>query len=80
MEIAVLKESKPGENRVALTPDVVKTLVKKGYQVCIESGAGDNSYFSDMDYMSVGAEIKVEKSSLQSRCYFKNQCTYAGRS
>lgn len=29
MEIAVLKESKPGENRVALTPDVVKTLVKK---------------------------------------------------
>ena len=64
MEIAVLKESKPGENRVALTPDVVKTLVKKGYQVCIESGAGDNSYFSDMDYMSVGAEIKVEKKAV----------------
>ena len=40
MKISVPKETKLKENRVALTPDVVKDLIKKGFEVQVESGAG----------------------------------------
>lgn len=58
MKIGVFKETKPLETRVALTPDVVKQLIKKGFEVDIESGAGDLSSFSDADYKNAGATIK----------------------
>lgn len=61
MKIAVLKEIKAYENRVALTPDVVKSLIKKGYEITIESGAGLLSYYTDDDYTSVGASIVTDK-------------------
>lgn len=57
MTVAVLKESKKGETRVALSPDVVKSLIKKGFKVEIEKGAGDASFFYDDDYKKAGAEI-----------------------
>ena len=57
MRIAVLKETKAFEKRVALTPDVVKSLVKKGFDVCIEKGAGDNSKFSDQQFSDAGSSI-----------------------
>ena len=47
MKISIPKETKLKENRVALTPDVVKDLVKKGFEVQVESGAGVNSFFAD---------------------------------
>ncbi|MHB8260278.1 MAG: Re/Si-specific NAD(P)(+) transhydrogenase subunit alpha [Bacteroidia bacterium] len=56
MILGVPKESKTKENRVALTPDVVKDLVKKGFEVTIENGAGLNSFYSDEAYTSVGAK------------------------
>ena len=40
MKLSVPKETKLKENRVALTPDVVKGLVKKGFEVLVEKGAG----------------------------------------
>ena len=40
MRIAVLKETAPGETRVAATPDTVKKLVSYGAEVAIEAGAG----------------------------------------
>ena len=43
MLIGVLKESKEFEKRVALTPDIVKLLIKKGFQVLVETGAGLSS-------------------------------------
>jgi len=55
--IAVPKETKARENRVSLTPDVVKELVGKGFTVHIERGAGENSYFADTMYESVGATL-----------------------
>lgn len=58
MKVGVLKESKSHENRVALTPDVVKQLIKKEFQVVVESGAGLNSFFSDEDYKAAGASIE----------------------
>ena len=64
MKIAVLKETLAGEARVALIPDSVKRLVKKGFVVTVQAGAGDQSGFSDPDYEKVGAEIVPTPESL----------------
>ncbi len=58
MKIGVIKETKDFERRVALTPDVVKQLIKKGYTIHVESGAGESSYFSDQDYSDAGAVVQ----------------------
>jgi NAD(P) transhydrogenase subunit alpha len=57
VRIAVPKETKLKENRVALSPDVVKDLVKKGFTCAIEKGAGEKSYFKDDVYTAAGATI-----------------------
>jgi NAD(P) transhydrogenase subunit alpha len=58
MRIALLKESRPGETRVALTPDVVKALVSDGWQVAVERGAGTLSHYNDAAYEQAGATIE----------------------
>ncbi|HUY42856.1 MAG TPA: NAD(P) transhydrogenase subunit alpha [Acidimicrobiales bacterium] len=57
MKIAVFRESRAGETRVALTPDAVRTLVKDGWQVEVQSGAGVASHFSDASYLDAGAGV-----------------------
>ena len=57
MKIALFKESRPGETRVALTPDAVKALVGDGWEVVVQRGAGQNAHFSDEAYVGVGATI-----------------------
>ncbi|HEY4800565.1 MAG TPA: NAD(P)(+) transhydrogenase (Re/Si-specific) subunit alpha, partial [Bacteroidia bacterium] len=57
MKLSVPKETKLKENRVALTPDVVKGLVKKGFEIMIEAGAGLNSFYADETYTAAGASI-----------------------
>ena len=57
MILGIPKETKFKENRVAITPDVVKDLVKKGFQVHLEKGAGLNSFYSDESYIAAGAQI-----------------------
>ncbi|HEV7350992.1 Re/Si-specific NAD(P)(+) transhydrogenase subunit alpha [Telluribacter sp.] len=57
MKIAVPKETKPLERRVALTPDVVKSLHKAGFTCLIQTGAGEASYFSDELYLQAGGTI-----------------------
>ncbi len=64
MIIAVPKETKFKENRVALTPVVVKDMVAKGFSVKVEAGAGLNSFFADADYSAAGAEIVSDKAAL----------------
>lgn len=64
LKIAVLKETKVPERRVALTPDVVKSLIKGGFQCSIESGAGVASGFYDTVYEKAGAEVVADKASL----------------
>lgn len=64
MKIAVAKESEPGERRVALTPDVVSRLVKKGLEISVESGAGDSAFFSNEAYVTAGATIVDDASVL----------------
>jgi NAD(P) transhydrogenase subunit alpha len=55
--IGVPRETKPGERRVAATPATVVQLVKLGYDVLIESGAGEPSSFTDAAYREAGASI-----------------------
>ena len=57
MIIGVPKETLNVENRVGVTPGTVKELVKKEFQVLIESNAGSGSFISDSDYQSAGAKI-----------------------
>jgi NAD(P) transhydrogenase subunit alpha len=63
MKIGVVKETKAFERRVALSPDGVKLLIKKEYEILVESGAGESSYFSDQDYVAAGATV-VSKSEV----------------
>jgi NAD(P) transhydrogenase subunit alpha len=57
MKVAVLKETRAGEKRVALVPQGVKSLLKAGLNVAVESGAGVSSGVSDDDYREAGASI-----------------------
>jgi len=57
MKIALHGESRPGETRVALTPDAVKAFVADGWQVEVERGAGELAHFSDDAYVSAGATV-----------------------
>lgn len=66
MKIAVPKETKFKENRVALTPDVVKDLVKKGFECVIEAGAGMSSFYADDAYTAAGARIEADKNKIYS--------------
>ena len=66
MLVAILKEARQDETRVALTPDAVKVLTGKGSQVAVESGAGVLSGASDNDYSAAGANISSSRAELLS--------------
>ena len=57
MKIGIPKEIKNNENRVGMTPAGVAELVKHGHVVCVQHTAGENSGFSDQQYIDAGAEI-----------------------
>jgi NAD(P) transhydrogenase subunit alpha len=56
-KIALYRESRAGETRVALTPDAVKFFVGDGWEVVVERGAGVGAHFSDESYVNAGASI-----------------------
>ncbi len=64
MKIAVPKETKEKENRVALSPDVVRSLIAAGFEIMVEKSAGLSSYFSDDMYINSGATIIPDAGSL----------------
>jgi H+-translocating NAD(P) transhydrogenase subunit alpha len=57
MLIGIPKETFAGEKRVATVPDVVEKLVKLGFSVQVESGAGDAANFADDTYVAAGATV-----------------------
>ncbi len=57
MKIAVLKETRAGEPRVAASPESVKKFTGLGATVAVQTGAGAGAQFSDSDYKDAGAEI-----------------------
>ncbi len=64
MQIGVPKEIYSGEKRVATTPEVTAQLIKLGFTVAVESGAGAAASFSDEAYRSAGAQIINDAKSL----------------
>ena len=64
MLIAVPKETTAFEKRVALTPNVVQSLVKTGFTVNIEKDAGNNSFFENSDYEKAGATLVNSKNDV----------------
>ena len=57
MKIAVLKERRAGEPRVAATPDTVKKFVSAGHEVAVEADSGTLSGIRDGDFADAGAKI-----------------------
>jgi NAD(P) transhydrogenase subunit alpha len=57
MKVAVLKETAPGERRVALVPEMISRLKDAGLDVLVESGAGEGAWFDDAAYAEAGATI-----------------------
>ena len=57
MRVAVPTETKSGEKRVALVPDIINKLVRLGLDVTIQSGAGLHAQASDSEYESAGARV-----------------------
>ncbi|EGG95303.1 NAD(P) transhydrogenase alpha subunit [gamma proteobacterium IMCC1989] len=64
MLIGIPKERFTGEKRVATTPDAAQQLQKLGYDVAIESGAGESAKFRDSDYENAGVSIIKELEAL----------------
>src|SRR5215470_12175786 len=58
--IGVPRETFAGEKRVATVPEVVEKLVKLGFKVVVEPGAGDAANFSDDSYRAAGAAIEAD--------------------
>ncbi len=64
LNIVVVKESKPGEKRVALTPAVAQLFIKKSYKCSVESMAGYASNFNDEAYQNAGCTVNANKNEL----------------
>ena len=62
--IGVPKETATGEKRVATVPEVVGKLIKLGFRVAVESGAGEAAHFDDDSYRAAGAEIVATAAEL----------------
>ena len=63
MKVAVVKETRPGEHRVALVPQGVKSLAKSGLDVVVEAGAGHASFIPDEEYIAAGAKVAPNRTA-----------------
>jgi H+-translocating NAD(P) transhydrogenase subunit alpha len=64
MRVAVLRETLPGESRVALVPESVKKLAGAKNEVWIEAGAGEAAGINDADYEAAGARVTTDRTQL----------------
>jgi len=63
MKISIPKERRPDEARVAGSPDTVKKFIGLGFDVVIETGAGEASSIADLDYTAAGATIAADEAA-----------------
>jgi NAD(P) transhydrogenase subunit alpha len=83
MVIGVPSETFPGERRVALVPGVLPNVLKAGFEVIVETGAGVEGGYPDADYQSKGARIVADRAEVfrsadvvvQVLCYGSNDLT-----
>ncbi|HEV8582598.1 MAG TPA: Re/Si-specific NAD(P)(+) transhydrogenase subunit alpha [Thermoanaerobaculia bacterium] len=60
VKVFIPRERRPGESRVAATPETVRRMAKLGLEVVVERGAGDASLFRDADFESAGARLAAD--------------------
>ncbi len=83
MIVGIPKESFPGERRVALAPAVIPSLLKVGFEVVVEAGAGAAAGYPDAEYTAKGGKILAQRAEvfkaadvvLQVLCYGSNDVT-----
>ena len=83
MIVGIAKESYPGERRVALVPMVVPSLIKAGFEIHVEAGAGVEAGYPDAAYLEKGAKIDPDRAAVfaaadiivQILCYGSNEIT-----
>jgi len=63
MKVAVVKERRAFEHRVAASPDTVKRMIGMGLEVVVESGAGEGAWFSDPAFAEAGASIAADEAT-----------------
>ena len=63
MILAIPTETRPGERRVALVPEIAQKLVAQGWDVVVQSGAGDEATFTDQAFTDAGARIAPDAAS-----------------
>ena len=63
MKVAVVKERRAFEHRVAASPDTVKRMIGMGLQVVVESGAGEGAWFSNAAFAEAGASIAADEAT-----------------
>jgi len=81
--VGVPKETYPGERRVALVPMVIPALVKAGFEVVVQAGAGIGAGYPDSRYIEKGAKVLAERAAVfaaadimtQVLCYGSNDVT-----
>jgi H+-translocating NAD(P) transhydrogenase subunit alpha len=71
MKIGIPKEPRPGETRVAATPVSIKKLIKKGYEVVVERGAGVSAHYLDQAYQEAGATLGSVSEAFQADIVLK---------
>jgi NAD(P) transhydrogenase subunit alpha len=64
MRIAVPKETRPGERRVALAPESCKKLIQAGYEIHVETRAGEPAFYPDDQYRQAGAAVEADPARL----------------
>ena len=78
MKVAVVKETYPGERRVALVPASVASLSKAGCEVVVQQGAGQSAGYSDQEYVDKGARlIESPEEAFQSEVVLQVRCVGA---
>ncbi len=70
MKIAIFKEMRAGEKRVAVTPQICTQLSKLGHQVLVEKGAGAPAHFSDQAYEQAGAQLMSDAELITNAAVF----------
>jgi len=64
MRVGIPTEVHPGERRVAATPDTVQKLIKLGFEVSVQAGAGEGARLDDDAYVQAGATISADVNAL----------------
>ena len=64
MRIGVPKETSAGERRVALVPESGKKLIQSGYEISVETGAGEAAGFPDADYLAAGISLQADPAAV----------------